>query len=173
VPFLIRYPGKIEPGTTSDKLVQLNDITATLLTQANYSEDQIQEWMPETMDLLKLIEQGVEYDHYRDYAICAFRNTGYGPGGTYFDPPLHGTMFLSGNYKLNVFHNFADPDKLEGQLFDMESDPLEENDLWNDPGYQELRFEMTHRLTNWMVRNSDRYSGGRGGEKFRQQVTME
>lgn len=173
VPFLIRYPGKIAPGTTSDKLVQLNDITNTLLSQANYSEDQLQDWMPETMDLLKLIEQGVDYEYYRDFAICAFRNTGYGPGGTYFDPPLHGTMFLSGNYKLNVFHNFADPDKLEGQLFDMENDPLEENDLWDDPGYQELRFEMTHRLTNWMVRNSDRYAGGRGGEKFRQQVTME
>lgn len=170
VPFLIRYPGKIPPGTRVDLPVQQYDIAATMLSIAGFTEKQRQEWMPDAMDLMKLIEMNTAYENYRDYAICAFRNTGYGPGGTYFDPPVHATMFLSGSYKLNVFHNFDDPHQLEGELFNMERDPLEENNLWDDPNYQSRKIQMMHRLADWMVKNSDRYLGRRGGEKFNSQI---
>ncbi|HCY40740.1 MAG TPA: hypothetical protein DHV48_05200 [Prolixibacteraceae bacterium] len=173
VPFLMRYPNKIQAGTTFDLPVQQYDIAATILALADYPGEQIREWMPESMDLLKFIKQRTAYKYYRDYAVCEYRNTGYGPGGTYYEPPLHATMFLSGYYKLNVYHNFSDSHKLQGELFNMENDPLEENNLWNNPNHQYVKIEMMHQLTDWMVKNSDRYPGGRGGEKFKQQVTLE
>jgi arylsulfatase len=173
VPFLMRYPNKIQSGTTFDLTVQQYDIAATILALANYPGEQIREWMPESMDLLNFIKQRTAYEYYRDYAVCEYRNTGYGPGGTYYEPPLHATMFLSGSYKLNVYHNLTDSHKLQGELFNMENDPSEENNLWNNPKYQYVKTEMMHRLIDWMVQNSDRYSGGRGGEKFKRQVTLE
>jgi arylsulfatase len=170
VPFLIRYPDKIPAGLVIDLPVQQYDIAATVLAASGYSDEKLQKWMPESMDLFKIIEMGKEYEYFRDYAVCVYRNTGYGPDGKYFEPPIHASMFLSGAYKLNVYHNFAHPSKLEGELFDMDNDPDELNNLWSEPYYQHIKFDLTHRLTDWMVKNSERYVGGRGGEKFRTQV---
>jgi len=38
-----------------------------------------------------------------------------------------------------------------GQLFDLEQDPGEVNDLWGDPGYAQVRSELLEVLTNWHI----------------------
>jgi arylsulfatase A-like enzyme len=166
VPFLMRLPGKIPAGVQVKEPVQQLDIAATVLTLAGYDKKQLKEAMPDSMDLISLIKQGKDYDNYRDHAVCAYRNTGYGPGHKYFDPPIHATMFYDGRFKLNVYHDIADGDSLQGELYDMQNDPMETNNLWSNPEHAEVKMRLLSRLVDWTVENGVRYLGTRGGEKF-------
>ena len=76
-------------------------------------------------------------------------------------------MFRDERYKLNVYHNFPEDDKrLEGELYDMEHDPLESKNLWGDPEYGEVKLRMIGRLMDWFVCNDVLYNGARGGDAF-------
>ena len=166
VPFLMRLPGKITAGIRVKEPVQQLDIAATVLTLAGYSENQLKEAMPHSMDLISLIRQGKDYQNYRDHAVCMYRNTGYGPGHKYYDPPIHATMFRDERFKLNVYHDIKNAGRLEGELYDMRNDPQETNNLWSDPQYTEVKVRLLNRLIDWAVENDVRYLGSRGGEKF-------
>ncbi|HUT30390.1 MAG TPA: sulfatase-like hydrolase/transferase [Sedimentisphaerales bacterium] len=166
VPLLMRLPGRIPAGTRVKEPVQLLDIAATVLARAGFSTKQLKETMPDSMDLVSLIQQGRDYDNYRDYAVCMYRNTGYGPGQKYFDPPIHATMFRDEGFKLNVYHGSPDGSGVEGELYDMQNDPQETNNLWSDPRYTEVKTRLMGRLVDWMFEHDLRYLGSRGGEKF-------
>ena len=123
------------------------------------------------MDLVALAREGESYDRRRGWAICAFRNTGYGPGGTYFDPPIHATMLRKDRYKLNVYHDLSgDRGTLEGEFFDMDNDPRESRNLWRDPNHTEVKVALLQGILNWSVENEARLLGSRGGERFRPSV---
>ncbi|MHC4214695.1 MAG: sulfatase family protein, partial [Planctomycetota bacterium] len=166
VPFIVRLPGKIAPGTRVKEPVQLLDIAATVLIQAGYDKKQIKRVMPDSMDLVSLIKQGKDYENYRDHAVCVYRNTGYGPGHKYFDPPIHATMFYDGRFKLNVYHALSAGDSLQGELYDMQNDPLESKNLWSSPQHAEVKTRLLQRLLDWILKNDIRHLGSRGGEKF-------
>ncbi|MHC4620752.1 MAG: sulfatase-like hydrolase/transferase [Planctomycetota bacterium] len=166
VPLLMRLSGKIPAGTRVKEPVQLLDIAATVLARAGFSSEQLEKTVPDSMDLVSLIQRGKDYDNYRDYAVCMYRNTGYGPGHKYYDPPIHATMFREGRFKLNVYHDVANGGRLEGELYDMQNDPLEASNLWSDPQYAEVKTRLMGRLVDWMFEHDLRYLGSRGGEKF-------
>ena len=166
VPFLMRFPGRIPAGTTARSHVQLLDISATVLSSAGYDKEQIKKAMPEAMDLIAFIKKGRTYENYRDYAVCVYRNTGYGPGHKYFDPPIHATMFRGQGYKLNVYHSMEVDEDTQGELYDMVSDPQETKNLWNNPQYANIKLDVMDRLMDWMVENNVCNFGSRGGERF-------
>ena len=174
VPLLMRWPGRIPAGSRVPDLVQHMDITATILAATGCTRDQLDAIYPDSMDLVRLIRYGQKYERTRKWAVCAFRNSGYGPGGTYFDPPIHATMFREGRYKLNAYQDVhGDGRSLEGELFDMENDPRESENLWRDPAHAEIKAAMLQRLLNWSIGNEVRLLGSRGGEKFRSSVMKE
>ena len=171
VPLLMRWPGRVRAGSRVKELVQHMDVTATILAATGYARDQLDAICPQSMDLVALAREGQSYDRRRGWAICAFRNTGYGPGGTYFDPPIHATMFREDRYKLNVYHDLSgDRGTLEGELFDMDNDPRESRNLWRDPNHTEVKVALLQRILNWSVENEARLLGSRGGERFRPSV---
>ncbi len=174
VPLLMRWPGRIPPGTRVNELVQHMDITATVLAATGYTRDQLDAINPHSMDLLRLIEQGESYDRRRGRAVCAFRNSGYGPDGNYFDPPIHATMFHDGRYKLVVYHDLSgDSTELEGQLFDMQNDPKECSNLWKSTDHADIKSALLQRMLNWSINNETRLLGTRGGQKFHTSVMKE
>lgn len=166
VPLLMRFPGKIPTGARVKGPVQQLDIAATVLAAAGFDREKLQKTMPDSMDLVSLIRRGRDYDNYRDYAVCMYRNTGYGPGHKYFDPPIHATMFRDERFKLNVYHGSADGRGLEGELYDMQNDPQETRNLWSDPQQAGVKMRLMGRLIDWMFEHDLRYLGSRGGEKF-------
>ncbi len=174
VPLLMRWPGRIRPGVRVPQLVQHMDVTATLAAAAGYSRKQLDAIYPHSMDLVKLIDQGSDYDRLRPWAVSAFRNSGYGPGGTYFDPPIHATMLHDGRYKLTVYHNpQLNGRQFEGELYDMQDDPGETRNLWGNPAHARVRAALLHRLLDLSIESEIRLGGSRGGERFRRSVMKE
>jgi len=52
----------------------------------------------------------------------------------------HGTMYFDGRYKLTVFEG-----ETIGELFDLESDPGEFVNLWDNPNSSSLKWELMQR----------------------------
>jgi arylsulfatase len=158
VPLLMRWPGTIEPGTRVPGLAQLHDLAATILRAAGADPDDVRAWMPDARDLLPAITDGAVV---RDAAVCAYRDSGISANGAW-DPPLHGTMWREGDHKLNVFHR---PDgRVEGELYDLKSDPYERHDLWSDPAHADVKVRLLTRLLDWSFR-AELGRGSRGGER--------
>jgi arylsulfatase len=173
VPLLVRWPGRIAEGTRVAQLVQLTDITATLLAAAGFDRPQLDDIEPHSMDLVELARRGDRYDRLRDWAVSVYRNSGFGPGGTYYDPPIHATMFHDGRYKLNVYHKMSGSPRPEGELYDMREDPLETRNLWRSPTHADVKSTLLQRMMNWTVDHDVRAWGSRGGERFRPSVSKD
>ncbi len=137
VPLLTRWPGVIKSGTRVAEPVVNYDITATILTAAGYPEDEIKKIMPDAVDLTASNKRG--------YAICCYRNTGLHHGGGYWDPEINATMIRTEEYKLTVYHNTD-----EGELYDMKNDPLEFNNLWDNPVYSNIQIKLMKELIDWL-----------------------
>lgn len=58
-------------------------------------------------------------------------------------------MQRDNRYKLNVRTNG------QNELYDMEKDPLEYKNLYNEPEYLSIRTELTQKMLNWLIRTSD------------------
>jgi len=71
-------------------------------------------------------------------------------------------MFRDERYKLNVYHDLSsDNAEQQGQLFDMEADPGETVDLWNDPKFLDVKVRLMGRLMDWLARQDYRSTTAR------------
>ncbi len=167
VPLIMYYPDKLPMNMRINTIVSSHDIAATILTQAGFSKDEIKESMPDSQNLVSLTQNADDSEKARNYAVCQYRGTSICDNKLYWDPPIHATMFRDERYKLNVYHNSSDSDaQMEGELFDMKSDPMERNNLWNDHGHISIKLKLIGRMMNWMVEKDVQYNGSRGGEAF-------
>ncbi len=127
-PLLVRYPKEIKPGTKIDKLVQNLDFAPTLLDYAGIST-------PEEMqgESFRKLVAG-ETDEWRDAVYY-----------TYYEyPSVHMVKRHYGvateRYKLMHFYYDID----EWEMYDLEKDPMEMQNIYDDPDYAEVR-EMLHK----------------------------
>jgi arylsulfatase A-like enzyme len=131
VPALVRGPG-IEPGQRVEGLTSLMDLGPTVLELAGLTPP---EWM-EAESLLPALHGeewgGREYafsEHARDMILQATALM---------------TMVRDESMKLV---EFVDSD--EGQLFDLEADPWEMRNLWDDPRYAPDRRRLSAAIARW------------------------
>ncbi len=154
VPLILRWPARIPAGRRSAELVQLHDLAATALAAAGVGEGVRAGWMPEALDLLPVACGGGGHDR----AICCYRNSGINDRGVYWEPPIHATMIRDRRYKLNVYH--GEP---MGELYDMDSDPREQHNLWEDRRHRQERLRLTEELLDWELRQ-ELANDARGGQ---------
>ena len=158
VPLLLRWPAQLHAGLRTPALVQNHDLAATILAAAGANAADLAAWMPEARDLLP-IGRGEANAVHRE-AVCCYRNSGISgePNRTpYFDPPIHATMLRDERYKLNVWHGNGTGRGLEGELYDMTTDPLEEHNLWSDPAAAPTRLRLTEQLLEWLAAHERRH----------------
>ncbi len=167
VPMILRLPRAEGAGTRVADLVQPHDLAATLLRAAGMPSADVAALMPESQDLAALARGDIAAaaGTARDYALTMYRNSGYGNAG-YWDPPIYGTMFHDGRYKLNLYHNSDARRAPEGELYDMHADPAETTNLWNSPEHAARRAHLTDRLHATLVATEVTHVAGRGGTSW-------
>lgn len=70
--------------------------------------------------------------------MCHYRNS-----GVRYDPPVHVTMLRHDRWKLVVHHGApAGLRDRTGELYDLQNDPNELTNLWDDTAHRETRLEL-------------------------------
>jgi arylsulfatase len=165
VPLIVRFPKQVDQNTTVQHLVQPHDVAATVLTAAGFSREELTEIMPDSLDLIAVLKNADQPA--RDHAVCLYRNSSICDRKIYWDPPINASMFRDTRYKLNIYHNPAGTaSRMEGELYDMVDDPLEQSNLWDKSNYADVRNRLISRVFDWIVANDVSYNGSRGGEAF-------
>ncbi len=130
-PLLIRYPKEIKPGTRISELVQNLDFAPTFLDYAGAD-------IPSNM-------QGMSFRNLVAGKTTKWRDAIY---YTYYEyPSIHMVKRHYGirtdRYKL--IHFYYDVD--EWELYDLQKDPHEMHNVYNDPEYKKVKEEMHRKLT--------------------------
>ncbi len=128
VPLIISWPGQFQSGLVSDALVELLDMTSTLMTVAGLP-------CPEYMqgnDLTPILRGEKDASTNREFVRCEYFDAldPYFTGGS----GTYGTMYRNRTHKLCMYH-----DKQLGELYDLEVDPWEFDDLWDSPQHQDIK----------------------------------
>jgi arylsulfatase A-like enzyme len=144
VPFLIRYPEAFPVGAVCEELIESIDLAPTLLDVAGVP-------VPETMQgrsLLGLAEGQIE-----DWREDAFSEI-----DLHINPRIHGpndpgsrdyvAMICTSEWKYVHFPNLG-----IGELYALQRDPHELDNLFYDPAYAVQVAEMRLRLLNRYMRN--------------------
>lgn len=148
VPLILRWPGHLPMGERRSQLVQWIDLSPTFLEAAGLSpQPRIQ-----GQSLLPLARGDTDAP-VRGWALCEYRNS-----GRPYDPPVHATMLRKESYKLVVYHGMpATARSRSGELYDLETDPQEQTNLWNSPHHAHIRQELESFLLDALVATEDRW----------------
>jgi arylsulfatase A-like enzyme len=138
VPLIIAWPGAIEGGRRSKALVELTDIAQTLLDAAGIEHHPGMQGK----SLWPLLKQEVPADFHRQDVYSEY----YNAMPWHKDPKANATMVFDGRYKIVRAHG-AD----QGELYDLELDPSETKNRWEDPNYQDIKTKMLIKLCDRMA----------------------
>jgi uncharacterized sulfatase len=133
IPLLMRWPGVVKPGTTIDAMVQNVDTFASVLAMLNVPKPA--DTKVEGMDFSTLLRGDSKWSRGAVFGQYDMHN-----GGLAFM-----RMIRTDRWKL-VRHHFANG---LNELYDLQSDPGEKKNLYNDPAARKTRDELQARLTKW------------------------
>lgn len=124
-------------GFVSNALVELVDIAPTLLELAGLP-------VPPRMQgrsLLPILRGELPPNHHRDFVRCEFYQALNPdvPGREQYEGS-YATMYRDSRHKIVVYHGHQ-----QGELYDLENDPGEFENLWNNPAHADLRFDLMRR----------------------------
>ena len=140
VPLLFSMPS-IKSGRRINSLVEMVDIAPTLLEAASLP---VAPGM-QGKSLLPLLKGDISEDSHRSNVYCEF----YGANFSY-TPHAFTTMVRTKDYKLTVAHK-----QNTGELYDLQNDPGEVVNLWDNPDYVTPKNEMLIRLCDRMAETVD------------------
>ncbi len=169
IPLLIRWPGVLEPGSVTDRMVSGIDFGPTVLSMAGLNPPAYMQGraflgdhagkpreyvfaardrMDETYDIIRTA---------RDRRFRYVRN--YKPGRPYaqYIAYMENSPILQEMRRLNkekaltgAQQNFFAPEKPVEELYDIESDPYEIRNLAGDPNYHAVLDRMRAAEEHWM-----------------------
>jgi len=167
VPFIVRWPGVVKPGTRSHALISFADVLPTMLELAGAEP-------VENLDgksFLRVLEGSVTT--HQDYVFGVMTNQGI--INTHVFP---GRMIRSKRYKYIRNYNAMEvverrekagedlsaflrmgaeqhPGMPEEELFDILDDPEEQDNLAADPAYHATKARLKQKLQEWLVVQND------------------
>ncbi|MBN2152118.1 MAG: sulfatase-like hydrolase/transferase [Candidatus Lokiarchaeota archaeon] len=126
LPFIVRYPGKVPAGKTSDALQSHVDIAPTLMSLLG---------LPVPAFMAGVDQSGVwtgTEGQARDHVLVEMHHS----------PALvHLKTLVDRRYKVTVYNEAT-----HGELFDLQEDPGEKRNLWSDPEFAGLKGKMLFQL---------------------------
>ncbi len=142
VPLAIRWPGHIAAGQRVASIVQEVDLMPTLLKMTEI------ETPPgnQGRSLLPLMTgRGGDTSRF-DWSITTYRNSSW--SWMHFNLDL--SVLVTPRWKLIHYH-----DHDCGELYDLQNDPHEFHNLWDDAGYQSRKHELQIYLFDLLVHTED------------------
>lgn len=126
VPFIVRWPGRAPAGVTSNAMQSLVDLAPSFVSAAGLN-------VPRTMTG---VDQSAvwagQVDLVRDHVVVE----------NHHEPTtIHLKTYVDERYKLTVYYG-----REYGELFDLEADPGEVNNLWDDPNSASLKAKLVMKL---------------------------
>lgn len=122
VPFIARYPNQIPAGQVSDEIQSLVDLAPTFLDFCGIE-------IPKHMTGISQKDVWLgNKKNVRTHAICEFRHE---------PTTIHQKTYVDQRYKITVYYN-----QTYGEIFDLQEDPNELNNLWDDPNASQLKMEL-------------------------------
>jgi arylsulfatase A-like enzyme len=140
VPLIIRCPKGYKAGLKVDALVEEIDLAPTLLEAAGVPVP----FRMQGRSLTKLL-QGETATH-RDSVYSEFYNSNFE-----YSPPPWATMVRTDRYKLIVYHSLGG----WGELYDLQKDPHEFDNLWDRPSMRGIKHELQALLIARMSETVD------------------
>jgi arylsulfatase A-like enzyme len=140
VPLVMAWAGQFQEGLRSDALVELVDLAPTLLDAAGLE-------VPVAMQgrsLVPLLTGQADPQHFKDQVVCTYNDALDMPDST------NASMVCDGRHKIVVYHGHA-----IGELYDLQADPGEFDNLWDDPGSRDLKLTMMKTAFDTMMKTSD------------------
>ncbi len=144
MPFIIHYPKKIKSGK-SDAIVENIDFAPTMLDFAGVKT-------PEYMNgvsVLPILKSGEEPEGWKDKAYYQY----YSHLGGHYNPG-HIAMRTK-QYRLILFHgvNYRGQTNIQTpaawELYDLEKDPFEMNNVYDDAAYQKIVVDLKHQFMEY------------------------
>lgn len=126
VPMVVRQPGIVPARQTSDSLQSLVDFPQTFLEAVGRDAPSIMQGVSQWPAW-----KG-EVPHVRDWAMVENRHN---------PTTVHLRTFVGQRYKLTLYRGTK-----EGEMFDLERDPGECQNLFHDPAFASIRAELMHRF---------------------------
>jgi arylsulfatase A-like enzyme len=174
VPIIARWPGRIKPGLVSDDMVMTIDISATILEAAGiqpgyemhgkslFGKDvrnrkyifAARDKMDDTHDAMRAIRSAefkLIHNLMPERAYCQYNRY---KEASYPVLALLNVLNLKGELPPEQAA-FMAPVKPEFELFDMQADPFELNNLAADPAYAEVKEELLAALNKWREEMND------------------
>jgi uncharacterized sulfatase len=133
VPFIVRWPGVVEPGTVSTRLISHLDVFTSLMEIAGLDPASIDHL--EGLSLLPILK-GEE---------TIWRNEVYLIYDMKYHAVAHMRMIRTDRWKL--IHHYEDENKNE--LYDLKKDPGELENLYESPKLRNTQRILTRRLKAW------------------------
>jgi len=138
VPLVISYPAGIGGGRRSSALVQLMDLAQTLLDAVGLPHHPGMQGR----SLWPLLADASAIEHHRDDVYCEY----YNALTSHRQPEAHATMVRTDRHKLVVVHG-----QREAELYDLDTDPDETHNLWNDAAHRDAKTDMLQCLCDRMA----------------------
>jgi len=131
VPLIFSWPGRFEANLQSPALVELLDMTATIIELAGLPQP---EYM-QGQSLLPILRCEAKPDHHRDFVRSEYFDAldTHFTGGT----GTFATMYRDERYKISIYHGHE-----VGELYDLQEDPWEFNNLWDATDSEALKARL-------------------------------
>lgn len=144
VPLIISCPGTILCGGVSSALVELVDLAPTIMELAGY---EVPDFM-QGKSLAGLLTGELDLQFHKKSVYCEYYNCMMG-----CHEDIYGTMYYDGHYKII---NYAG--KEWGELYDLQNDPNEFENLWNQADIAALKADLLKKSYDQVVLNNLDYS---------------
>ncbi len=129
-PLIVKWPGVTEPGSRSDALAQNLDFAETFLDMAGVG-------IPDDMQGLSL-RPILEGDDNPDWRSAIYYH--------YYEYPQPHRVAPHRGVRTDRFKLMEFYTKQEWEMYDLQTDPREKNNLWNKPGYEQIQTDMVRLL---------------------------
>ena len=185
-PWIVRWPGNVKAGTVCERLVSTVDIAPTFIKLAGLPENKVfegKDFSPLLESPEKAIREFIYAEHHwHDFDACerALRSEQFKYVRNYFSdlaatppadavrsPTFQTMRHLRDSGKLTQAQkdSFQKPRPAE-ELYDLNSDPDEMNNLAADPGYASTLAKFRQQLETWQKETHDIAPVGRTRDEF-------